>query len=161
MGSPTTFLDNVPYSGEGLKAPLTERKCSKIGLAYFTYFCIPLTTEHDVQAKKRRVVAYWPLCKFQSRDLLLGYMTYFLLKQYRPNRFVCLFRLSQESLFNIAPDWSAFCGWPITVQAQQSLPNWSTIYKFASRNKQVYRNRKLTARGSGYHFKHRTRLLSV
>ena len=44
--------------GRGLKAPLTERKCSKIGLAYFTYFCIPLTTEHDVQAKKRRVVAY-------------------------------------------------------------------------------------------------------
>ena len=45
------------FWGGGLKAPLTERKCSKIGLAYFTYFCIPLTTEHDVQAKKRRVVA--------------------------------------------------------------------------------------------------------
>ena len=58
LGKNGPFWTMSHILGRGLKAPLTERKCSKIGLAYFTYFCIPLTTEHDVQAKKRRVVAY-------------------------------------------------------------------------------------------------------
>ena len=38
---------------------------------------------------------------------------------------------AQQALLYLAPDWSEFCDWPITGQAQQSLPNWPTNYKFA------------------------------